>query len=199
MNWSGWGVNNLELLNTISCDHFWFLCVLFVVYFDYCVFWVFGVLAVLCFDYYVIRLFFALCFLLSFIQIVVCFVFWLLCVCWFQKPADDKAAKGKKGGAKGKKEEKEAVPTENGETKPEGVRHVPLFSVLNSCAWWADEKCSSTIFPTTKSIFSSVQAQGLVRVTEGLDPPQKPGRETVMPQNGHLLKLLWFQQCHETH
>ncbi|XP_058266042.1 high mobility group nucleosome-binding domain-containing protein 3 isoform X2 [Hemibagrus wyckioides] len=36
------------------------------------------------------------------------------------KVSDDKAVKGKKGGAKGKKEEKEAVPTENGETKPEG-------------------------------------------------------------------------------
>ncbi|KAK3519348.1 hypothetical protein QTP70_024776 [Hemibagrus guttatus] len=36
------------------------------------------------------------------------------------KASDDKAVKGKKGGAKGKKEEKEAVPTENGETKPEG-------------------------------------------------------------------------------
>ena len=43
-------------------------------------------------------------------------------VWWLQKPADDKAVKGKKGGAKGKKEEKEAVPTENGETKAEGVR-----------------------------------------------------------------------------
>uniref|UniRef100_A0A3B4EIZ5 High mobility group nucleosome-binding domain-containing protein 3 n=1 Tax=Pygocentrus nattereri TaxID=42514 RepID=A0A3B4EIZ5_PYGNA len=38
-----------------------------------------------------------------------------------RKPADDKAVKGKKGGAKGKKEEKEAVPTENGETKAEGI------------------------------------------------------------------------------
>ncbi|XP_076874729.1 high mobility group nucleosome-binding domain-containing protein 3 isoform X1 [Brachyhypopomus gauderio] len=38
-----------------------------------------------------------------------------------KKPSDEKAVKGKKGGAKGKKEEKEAVPTENGETKPEGI------------------------------------------------------------------------------
>ncbi|XP_072553284.1 high mobility group nucleosome-binding domain-containing protein 3 isoform X2 [Salminus brasiliensis] len=38
-----------------------------------------------------------------------------------KKPSDDKAVKGKKGGAKGKKEEKEAVPTENGETKQEGI------------------------------------------------------------------------------
>lgn len=35
--------------------------------------------------------------------------------------------KGKKGGAKGKKEEKEAVPAENGETKPEGVRGLLLL------------------------------------------------------------------------
>lgn len=41
-----------------------------------------------------------------------------------QKASDDKVAKGKKGGAKGKKEVKEAVPTENGETKPEGVREL---------------------------------------------------------------------------
>lgn len=41
-----------------------------------------------------------------------------------QKASDDKVAKGKRGGAKGKKEEKEAVPTENGETKPEGVREL---------------------------------------------------------------------------
>ncbi|XP_062871535.1 high mobility group nucleosome-binding domain-containing protein 3 [Trichomycterus rosablanca] len=37
-----------------------------------------------------------------------------------KKSTDDKPVKGKKGGAKGKKEEKDAVPTENGETKPEG-------------------------------------------------------------------------------
>ncbi|GAA6089950.1 high mobility group nucleosome-binding domain-containing protein 3 isoform 2 [Tachysurus ichikawai] len=37
------------------------------------------------------------------------------------KASDEKVVKGKKGGAKGKKEEKEAVPAENGETEPEGI------------------------------------------------------------------------------
>lgn len=50
-----------------------------------------------------------------------------------QKASDDKAAKGKKGGAKGKKEEKEAVPTENGETKAEGVRERLKSFLLNRC------------------------------------------------------------------
>ncbi|KAK1801911.1 hypothetical protein P4O66_022543 [Electrophorus voltai] len=42
-----------------------------------------------------------------------------------KKPSDEKAVKGKKGGVKGKKEEKEAEPTENGETKPEGDSGTP--------------------------------------------------------------------------
>lgn len=39
-----------------------------------------------------------------------------------QKAVDDKAGKGKKGPAKPKKEEKDPVPAENGETKVEEVR-----------------------------------------------------------------------------
>lgn len=46
--------------------------------------------------------------------------------CCSQKASDEKVVKGKKGGAKGKKEEKEAVPAENGETEPEGVRELLL-------------------------------------------------------------------------
>ncbi|XP_067228125.1 high mobility group nucleosome-binding domain-containing protein 3 isoform X2 [Chanodichthys erythropterus] len=38
-----------------------------------------------------------------------------------KKPSNDKAVKEKKGGAKGKKEEKESAPTANGETKPEEI------------------------------------------------------------------------------
>ncbi|XP_026092749.1 high mobility group nucleosome-binding domain-containing protein 3 [Carassius auratus] len=38
-----------------------------------------------------------------------------------KKPSNDKAIKEKKGGAKGKKEEKESAPTANGETKPEEI------------------------------------------------------------------------------
>ncbi|TSP79478.1 PH-interacting protein [Bagarius yarrelli] len=44
------------------------------------------------------------------------------------KTTDNKAAKGKKGGAKGKKQEKETVPTENGETKPEGHQNMATDS-----------------------------------------------------------------------
>ncbi|XP_055043640.1 high mobility group nucleosome-binding domain-containing protein 3 isoform X1 [Misgurnus anguillicaudatus] len=38
-----------------------------------------------------------------------------------KKPSNDKAVKEKKGGAKGKKAEKETAPTANGETKPEEI------------------------------------------------------------------------------
>ncbi|XP_056305711.1 high mobility group nucleosome-binding domain-containing protein 3 isoform X1 [Danio aesculapii] len=42
-----------------------------------------------------------------------------------KKPSNDKAVKEKKGGAKGKKEEKDSAPTANGETKPEEETETP--------------------------------------------------------------------------
>lgn len=47
---------------------------------------------------------------------------WIRPFTFLQKPADDKSVKGKKGAAKAKKEEKEVVPAENGETNAEEVR-----------------------------------------------------------------------------